>query len=174
MSLAAGVEVRSEQPADRAAVRGVHILAFGRPDEADLVEHLRGRVDPSISLVAAQGGVVVGHVFFSPVRIDGGGSVSGALALGPLGVLPSHQRAGVGSLLVRAGMRACHELGEDVVFVLGNPAYYARFGFETAGPHGLHYREASPDPSFMVAELDPGALRGRRGRVRYDGAFEGV
>ena len=135
------------------------------------MDALRGRVDPSVSLVAAEAGTVVGHVFFSPVGIEGERSESRAIALAPLAVLPEQQKHGIGSHLVEAGLRACHELGEDVVFVLGHPTYYPRFGFEPAGERGLHYRDISSDPAFMVVELAPGALCGRSGWVRYDEAF---
>ncbi|MEN8184324.1 MAG: N-acetyltransferase, partial [Myxococcota bacterium] len=167
-------EIRREEPGDRAAVHGVNARAFGRDGEADLVDALRGQVEPAVSLVALRGGVVVGHVFFSPVRIEGEGAQSRATALAPLAVLPEHQQHGIGSQLVRAGLDACHSLGEDVVFVLGHAGYYPRFGFQPAGPLGLRYRDLSPDPSFMVTELSPGALHGRTGWVRYAEAFERV
>lgn len=169
---ASTVGIRPERPADREAIHSVHARAFGRHDEGDLVDSLRGRVEPSVSLVAVQTEAVVGHVFFGPVRIEADGEESRAIGLAPLAVLPEQQKRGVGSRLVEAGLRACHEVGEDVVFVLGHPSYYPRFGFQPAGARGLHYRDVSFDAAFMVIELTPGALRGRRGRVRYDEAFE--
>jgi putative acetyltransferase len=168
----ADLEIRPEEPADREAVHLVNARAFGRPTEADLVDALRGRVDPSISLAAVQGRQLVGHVFFSPVRIEGEGSESRAMGLAPLAVLPERQKLGIGSRLVEAGLGACHALGEDVVFVLGHPGYYPRFGFRPAGERGLHYRDVSPDPSFMVVELAPDALAGRTGRVHYHETFD--
>jgi putative acetyltransferase len=170
--IAPGVEIRPERRADREAVHTVHARAFGRRDEADLVDALRGRVDPSVSLVAVEAGTLVGHVFFSPVRIEGDGCESRAIALAPLAVLPEQQRHGIGSRLVEAGLRACHELHEDVVFVLGHPTYYPRFGFAPAGERGLHYRDVSFDSAFMLIELAPDALGGRTGWVRYDETFE--
>jgi putative acetyltransferase len=166
------VEIRPERPADREGVHTVNARAFERREEADLVDALRGRVDPSVSLVAVEAGTVVGHVFFSPVRIEVDGSESRAMALAPLAVLPEQQNRGIGSRLVEAGLRACHELGEDVVFVLGHSTYYPRFGFEPASERGLHYRDVSFDPAFMVIELAPDALLGRKGWVRYEQAFE--
>jgi putative acetyltransferase len=169
---APSVEIRAELPGDRDAVHDVQARAFGRRQEADLVDALRGRVEPSISLVAVDADTVVGHVFFSPVRIEDDGSESRAIALAPLAVVPEHQKLGIGSRLVAAGLAACRELAEDVVFVLGHPAYYPRFGFEPAGERGLHYRDLPSDPAFMLIELAPNALRGRAGRVRYDEAFQ--
>ena len=138
------------------------------------MDALRGRVDPSVSLVATEASTVVGHVFFSPVRIEGDGPESRAIALAPLAVLPEQQKLGIGSRLVEAGLRACHVLGEDVVFVLGHRTYYPRFGFLPAGERGLRYRDVAFDPTFMVAELVPDALHGRRGWVGYDDAFDRV
>jgi putative acetyltransferase len=160
------VVVRPEAAADHAAVREVHERAFGRPEEAAIVERLRGG-EGTLSLVAASGGRVLAHVFFGPVAIEGPRGTSRALALGPLAVLPERQRSGLGSLLVRAGLVACRERGEGVVFVLGHPEYYPRFGFRPAGPLGLHYRSAAFDRAFFVAELFPGALAGRTGLVQY-------
>ena len=97
---APSAEIRPERPADREAVHTVHTRAFRRRHEADLVDALRGRVDPSVSLVAAEAGTVVGHVFFSPVGIEGKRSESRAIALAPLAVLPEQQKRGIGSHLV--------------------------------------------------------------------------
>jgi putative acetyltransferase len=151
-------------------VREVHERAFGRREEAAIVEELRGG-DGVVSLVAECEGRVLGHVLFGPVALDGPAGVSRALALGPLAVLPESQRRGVGSRLVRAGLAACRERGEGVVFVLGHAAYYPRFDFRPAGPLGLRYRSPAFDASFFVVELVPGALAGRTGLVRYPPAF---
>ena len=75
--------VRSELPADYPAVFAIHRRAFGRDNEAELVEALRRAADPQISLVAIREGRVVGHIFFSPVIIEGEGSSFQALGLGP-------------------------------------------------------------------------------------------
>jgi len=166
------LRVRRELPADAAAVHEVVARAFPTDAEARLVARLRGTVAPWISLVAAgSGGRVVGHVLFSPVEIRAETGVSRALGLAPLAVRPEHQRRGVGSALVRAGLAQCREIGEPVVVVLGHPGYYPRFGFRPAWELGLYYRRPGPEPSFLVAELEPGALRGRRGEVRYHPAF---
>ena len=122
--------------------------------------------------LAAEGDEVVGHVFFSPVRIEGEGTGSRAIALAPLAVLPERQHLGIGSRLVEAGLRACHALGEDVVFVLGHPGYYPRFGFRSAAPLGFKYGNAELDRYFMVAELSPRALAGMSGSVRYHPEFD--
>jgi putative acetyltransferase len=165
------ITIRVENADDIHAVRRVNELAFGRPDEAALVDALRAASDPQISLVAVTNGQVIGHIFFSPVSIESEESTSSALGLAPMAVLPEYQRQGVGSQLVREGLRQCQRLGCNVVFVLGHPEYYPRFGFIPASRKGLRSEYPVPDEVFMVAELEPGALRGRRGLVKYRPEF---
>jgi putative acetyltransferase len=93
------------------------------------------------------------------------------MALGPMAVVPSRQRRGIGTALVRAGLEACADRDEPVVFVLGHPGFYTRFGFRPAPPLGLRCPWPVPDEVFMVAELRPGAIGDRQGTVRYHRAF---
>ena len=168
------IRVRTERPEDARTVWTVHEAAFGRPDEARLVARLRQEARPCVSLVAERGGRAIGHVFFSPVVIEGDGAATAAGGLAPVGVLPAEQRRGAGGVLIRTGLAAARDLGWALVFVLGNPAYYGRFGFTLAAPHGLHYESHSFDVAFQVQELTPGALGGARGWVRYHAAFAGL
>ncbi len=168
------LRVRPEADRDRAAIHRVVARAFPSDAEARLVETLRGLAERRISLVAEDGGgEVVGHILFTPVEIRSAGGTSHALGLGPMAVMPDLQCRGVGSALVRAGLAACRAGGETVVVVLGHPSYYPRFGFERAWDHGLYYGAPGPNPAFMVCQLQPGALRGRSGEVRYSPAFDG-
>ncbi len=114
---------------------------------------------------------VVGHIFFSPVTIEGEDSSFDAMGLAPMAVLPDHQGAGIGSKLVRAGLEECRAAGHNVVVVLGHPHYYPRFGFEPAAPKGIRSEYDVSDDHFMIAELEPGALAGRKGTVKYHKAF---
>ena len=164
-------DIRPERPSDARAVWTAHEAAFGRPDEARIAAHLRPQVSPLVSLVAEEAGRVVGHVVFSPVTVEGDRPGPPAGALGPVGVLPSEQSRGVGSALIRAGLEAIHVLDWRLLFVLGNPAYYGRFGFALAAPHGLHYESHAFDAAFQVHELVPGVLAGVTGFVRYPAAF---
>jgi len=168
------VVVREERDADHAAVYDVLARAFGRRTESDLVVALRASAEPRVSLVAVDAGSVIGHVFLSPVAIAEELEHPCSMALGPLGVAPERQRAGAGSLLVRDALERARRAGHPLVVVLGNPAYYARFGFVRAAPHGLRYGHPAHEPAFQVVELAPGALAGRRGVVRYHPAFSSV
>jgi predicted N-acetyltransferase YhbS len=165
------IRVRTERDSDHERVAAIHEAAFGRPHEARLVAVLRAAARPRLSLVAEIDGRIVGHVFFSPVSIDAPAAPPAA-GLAPVGVDPPAQGRGVGSALIREGLRRCPDLGWQAVFLVGNPAYYARFGFVLAAPLGLRYRSADYDRVFQVIELGAGALRGGRGQVHLHGAFD--
>jgi putative acetyltransferase len=113
---------------------------------------------------------VVGHVLFSPVEVDNGGSSIRVVGLAPVGVLPEYQGQGVGSRLTRAGLEACLGAAYDAVVVLGEPGYYSRFGFERASAHGSG-NEYGMDHEFMIMELRSEALDGSGGTVRYRPEF---
>jgi putative acetyltransferase len=168
------ITIRSELPDDKTAVRRINELAFGQPDEADLVDALRGVAHPLISLVAVSDDEAVGHILFSPVTIESGDSVVSALGLGPMAVSPESQNRGIGSQLVRQGLAECEQLGYGIVIVIGHPDFYPRFGFSPAREKGLECAYEVPDEAFMVAELAHGALRGVNGVVRYRPEFDGV
>lgn len=166
--------IRAEQAEDHESIRRVVELAFGKPNEADLVEALRKYAHPHISLVAVVDGQVVGHIFFSPVSIESEGDAFTAIGLAPLAVLPDYQNKGIGTELAWAGLRECKLLGHDVVVVLGHPEYYPRFGFVPAARKGIRSEYDVPDEVFMVAELTPGTLKGREGLVKYHPEFSNV
>ncbi len=168
------VNIRPEQLADRAVIRQINEEAFGRANEADLVDALRGAEAVSASLVADVDGVVAGHILFSPVTVDGPTGRFPAVGLAPLAVRPAYQRRGLGGQLIRAGLEACRQAGHELVFVLGHADYYPRFGFRPAQPLGLRWEVAVPVEVFLVAELRPGALAGRSGVLKYHPAFAGV
>jgi putative acetyltransferase len=163
--------IREETPGDFGAVRRVNELAFGRPQEAALVEALRVSAAPYVSLVAEDGGRIVGHIFFSPVTIESDAAAHEAFALGPMAVLPESQGRGVGSRLVLEGLEECRRRGHEVVFVLGHPEYYPRFGFEPTKARGITCEFAVPEEVFMLKELREGALAARGGVVKYHPEF---
>lgn len=167
------IRVRAEAAADVERIFHVVESAFGSRREADLVNALRRTAQPRISLVAELQDEVVGHVFFSPVGIVADGPAPPAAQLAPVAVLPERQGRGVGSALVRAGLSRCREIGWAAVFLVGNPAYYSRFGFALAAPFGLSY-PGPHDPYLQLLELRPGALAGVTGRIRLHPAFAEV
>jgi putative acetyltransferase len=148
---------RIEQESDHSAVGSIHRAAFGGEHGATvarLVEDLR-RDDPdALSLVAERDGEVVGHIMFSRALLDAPSQLVRVRTLSPLGVAPKWQRSGVGTALVRAGLRRLDESGAPLVFLEGDPGYYSRAGFEAAGEHG--FRKPSlriPDQGFQVVRL---------------------
>ena len=151
------VEIREESGADAPAIRFVHQQAFGGDIEPRLVDMLRESGRVALSLVAVVADKVVGHVLFSPVNIDMPSADSRWAALGPIGVLPDYQGQGIGSRLVRKGLAGCRHIGCDGVVLLGEPAYYSRFGFVRASEHGLT-SEYGAGPEFQAIKLTPGAL----------------
>ncbi|WNG15681.1 GNAT family N-acetyltransferase [Cystobacter fuscus] len=168
------VLVRPEQPHEAEAIRRVNALAFGRDAEAALVDALRGAGGVTLSLVAQVDGQVVGHILFSPVEIDRGGSYDVAVGLAPMAVLPDHQRHGIGSRLIRAGLDQLRRAGHGALVVLGHPDYYPRFGFARASRFGLRWEVECPDEAFMALELREGFLGTRPGIVRYRPEFSAV
>jgi putative acetyltransferase len=169
MELPLSVTLRAERTEDGEAVREVNRQAFGREDEARLVDAIRDGGYARVSLVAEESGRVVGHILFSDLPIVTQAGTLHALALAPLAVLPERQRQGIGSRLVRQGLRACAEAGHRVAIVLGHPAYYPGFGFSAQ----LVERLKAPfsGPAFMALELVPGALENVTGEVCYPPPF---
>lgn len=166
--------IRAETPEDAGSIRYVNEQAFGGKEEAVVIEKLRNRGALTLSLVAVQGDEVVGHIAFSPVVIASEYSSFEAIALGPMAVLPTYQRQGIGGQLVREGLEKCQNLGHSIVVVMGHPTYYPRFGFRTAKPRGISCEFESPEEAFMILELRHGALAGRSGIVKFQPEFQEV
>lgn len=166
--------VRPEAGSDIAAIRRVHTEAFGQSDEADLVDALRAAGALRVALVAVEDSVVVGHIACSPVVVRGGANTLNALGLAPMAVLPGWQRRGIGARLVRAGLTACGQTPHGLVFVLGAPKFYGRFGFKPASSLGLTWEHGGPPDAFMVQALRQGMLPGIRGVVAYRPEFDGL
>jgi putative acetyltransferase len=163
------VQIRLERPDDELAVRETNQQAFGTPAEATLVDRLRGSPE-SISLVATIGDRVVGHILFTPISMEPAATLRVA-GLAPMAVRPEHQRSGIGSQLVRAGLDHCRRQGYAAAVVVGHPAFYPRFGFMRASTKGLACEFPVRDEVFMVVELNTGALADVRGLVRYRPEF---
>jgi putative acetyltransferase len=142
------VIIRPEKPDDHAAIRTVIDEAFGDTITGDIVVAIRAtdRFVPELSLVAVSGGQTLGHVISSYVDVTAVPDTKRLLQVGPLAVLPSHQRQGVGSALMQETIRIADEHGEPLLLIEGNPAYYGRFGFTRADEQGIE-----PPPEALAA-----------------------
>ncbi|MEO1456199.1 MAG: N-acetyltransferase [Pseudomonadota bacterium] len=149
------VEIRETTPDEVAAVLALYPVAFPEEELRPLVAALLEAGPDVLSLAGVDGASVVGHVLFTRC---GGGERTGAL-LGPLGVHPDHQRQGLGTALVRAGLSRLEEAGTAQVFVLGSPGYYGRFGFlperGVCPPYPLPEAWAEAWQSLLLAERAP-------------------
>ena len=161
--------IRPAEPADAAAIRAVHEAAFPTTVEAELVEALAREGDAVVSLVAERQGEIVGHVLLSRMRVTADGDELRALGLAPVGVLPGFQGGGIGSAMIDAALAIARATGEAIVFLLGEPDYYARFGFSAAAAAPF----ASPyaGPYFMALPLRPGFEPPAAGEAAYARAF---
>lgn len=148
--------IRAETPADETGIEAVNRIAFGGEAEAKLIRLLRDQGDLSLSLVAQVQGTVLGHIALSPLSGDHPG-----FALAPVAVMPKAQGLGIGGALIRAAMSWA---GDAPVVVLGDPGYYARFGFAPANlnsPYAGPYLQA-------VGDLPPGS------RIQHAPAFQAL
>ena len=163
--------IRPALPVDAGAIRSVHEAAFPTALEAGLVEQLEADGDVVLSYVAEESGAVVGHVLLSRMTVTADGRNWRGLGLAPIGVLPTSQGQGIGGALIREALRAAATSGEEIVFLLGEPDYYRRFGFatETAAPFASPYA----GPYFMAHILSDASLP-EAGRADYAVAFAGL
>jgi putative acetyltransferase len=154
------LEFRAERPDDVIGIRAVLLAAFETAVEADLVDTLRadGAWLPELSVVAIEDGAVVAHALLSRIVIAGPDGDVPALALGPVAVLPERQKQGYGSAVIREALRRA--AGESLVVVLGEPAYYGRFGFVPGAAHGITGPWASFGDAWQVLPLRDGVEPG--------------
>jgi putative acetyltransferase len=164
------MNIRAEKPGDEAAIGEVVAAAFGKQSEADLVTRLRNGGDLVLSLVVEDAGRIVAHVAFSRVWIERDGARTAGISLAPIAVLPDAQRKGTARALIGAGHLRLKLLGEKIVFVLGDPDYYKRFGFshEIARPFTCVYQSEH----LQALQLAPDAPSA--GEVVYSAAFTGL
>jgi len=143
------MQIRTAVQQDENDIKRVYMSAFAESERTVVSELALNLLSeqaaaPVISLVAETAGTVIGHAAFSPIRIDGEDTFKGYI-LAPLAIMPAHQRNRAGSSLVESGIHILREMQVDAVFVYGDPAYYARFGFNADAakpyipPHRLQY-----------------------------------
>lgn len=160
--------VRAERPSDRAAIRALVTSAFADHPNSDgresaIVDALRANGELTLSLVAEENGAIVGHIAFSPVKISDGSQ--GWFGLGPVSVEPTRQKSGIGSALIEAGLAQLGGSGAMGVVLMGDPAFYGRFGF--AHDPSLVY--PGPPPQFFQRLVLGGVAP--TGTVTYAPAF---
>ena len=155
--------IRDEKQTDSEAIHELVAAVFRRPDEAVLIDRLRSDGACAISLVAVKGDEIVGHVLFSrmtaPFR---------ALGLGPVSVKANRQRAGIGCQLVRTGLDQARAGGWQGVFVVGDPKFYSRFGFDPDLASGFMCRYSGPHLMALALGRE---LPTRAGVIEYASAF---
>ena len=162
-----GIEVETQR--DVEPIQRLNVIAFdGRTEEADLVDALRTAGDLVLSLVARDKDRVVGHIAFSRVTIEAAAGPVGGIALAPVAVRPEHQNRGIGRRLIEAGLQRLSQQGESIVLVVGNPAYYKRFGFSIE--QGKAFPCEYSGPYFMALVMDDAPAP--TGPVIYPDAFE--
>jgi len=162
------IRLRAEGPGDEQAIYSLTEAAFREMkfsdgDEQDLVNRLRDDDDLTLSLVVEENGAILGHIAFSPVTISDGSCEW--FGLGPVSVEPARQGEGIGSMLVNAGLDALRARNAGGCVLLGDPAYYFRFGFR----HDPQLKFPGPPPEYFQFLLMDGAMPS--GEVRYSPAF---
>ena len=146
-----GVKYRIAVQADKPAIAELTTRAFGQPDEARIISQLEEAGEVLIQFVAEMEDRIVGHILFYPLGVRGKLS---AVGLGPMSVDPRTQRSGVGSQLVRIGLKTVQDAGAPIVFVLGHEAFYPRFGFSVAATS--EFETPLKGPHFMAVRMRHG------------------
>jgi predicted N-acetyltransferase YhbS len=168
------LKIRRSTESDLTAIDDIHTSAFGQGQGQEIVELVNGLLDdetakPLLSLVAETDGKLVGHILFTVARLQPEDQEVSVRILAPLAVSSDFQGEGVGGVLIREGLKQLAESGVDLVFVLGHPGYYPKFGFQTAGLLG--FESPFPIPSehadaWMVYELKADVIGNIEGRVQ--------
>jgi len=161
--------IREALNSDLDQVLSVERAAFGSDDGANLVRELIGdaSAEPFVSLLAFQDGRAVGHILFTKAYLEPETPLSLSI-LAPLAVVPDAQKKGIGGKLIKYGLQVLSESGVDLVFVLGYPEYYPRYGFEPAGRLGFDATYSLPEKNadaWMVLALSPDVIGAFRGKV---------
>ena len=159
------VVIRPETPADHDAADHMVMRSFYNRYVPGCSEHLlthRMRTDPdyvpSLSRVAEMDGVIAGGIWYAQARLAGHGETWPVLLFGPLSVAPEYQRRGLGAMLVSQTLPLAREAGWPGVVIMGDPAYYHRFGFRHAAQHGITLADGSCPQALMSIAFGTAAL----------------
>ena len=168
------LKIRKSSALDGTEIEKIHIKAFGKEkgmEIAGLVNNLFNdkTAVPLLSLVAVGGGQLIGHILFTKTTLTQTTEPVSARILAPLAVLPDTQSNGVGGQLIKEGLHRLKKTGVELVFVLGHPGYYPRYGFMPAGHIGYEAPYPIPEEhagAWMVQELSAGVVGRAIGKVR--------
>jgi putative acetyltransferase len=166
--------IRQEYPSDFHFIYDLVKVAFqtakvSNGDEQEYANKLRASPNyiPELALVAEEDKKIVGHIMLTKTAIASGESKVEVLLIAPLSVALEYRNRGVGSRLVEKSFETAKKLGYTAVFVVGDPAYYGRFGFRSSVSFGVRHVPAIPDQYVMALELSTGALAGVNGTVTF-------
>ena len=164
--------IRKEKPSDIPIIYKVNQFAFQQKDESELIHKIRAGSNfvPDLSLVYEEEGQILGYILFSKIKIKGK-TETVSLSLAPMAVLPNRQKQGIGSQLLKKGIRIAKTLGFESIIVLGHEAFYPKFGFKRASKWNLKFPVDVPDEAFMAMELKEGSLNDKAGMVVYPKEF---
>lgn len=162
--------IRESKDSDLNDVLSVERLAFGHDKEAELVRVLLGDLSatPFLSLLAFKDDKAVGHILFTAARLTKTQNTASIAILAPLAIVPDAQKQGIGGMLIERGLQLLSKSGVDLVFVLGHPEYYPRYGFKPAGHLGFEAPYSILDEhadAWMVQALRPGVIGSVSGKV---------
>ena len=168
------MNIRRATESDCTAIDAIHMSAFGQSQGREIVKLVNSLLDdetakPLLSLVAETDEKLAGHILFTVARILPEDQETTVRILAPLAISSDFQGQGIGSALIREGLKHLAESGVDLVFVLGHPGYYPKFGFQAARQFG--FEAPYPIPSkhadaWMVRELKAGVIGMKKGKVQ--------
>lgn len=164
------LQIREAVETDLNDVLSIERLAFGYDKEANLVRDLLRdpSAKPLLSLLAFKKDRAVGHILFTTARLSGTQETASIVILAPLAIVPDAQKQGIGGKLIEQGLKLLSKSGVDLVFVLGHPEYYPRYGFKPAGHLGFEAPYPIPDKyagAWMVQAFRSGVIGTVRGKV---------
>lgn len=172
------LKIRQETKDDIKKIYEINALAFGRDNEAKLVDALRNNPTvfvPELSLVATIENKIVGHILFTKIKIENKNqNLFDSLALAPMAVNPDDQNKNIGGQLIRSGLEKAKELNFQSVIVLGHKHYYPKFGFVPTNKWNIKSPFVVPIDAFMGIELIEDGLKNISGIVRYPKEFDKI
>lgn len=167
------LHIRKSYESDRQEISDVVIAAFGVVHGREITDLITGlmadpRAQPLLSLVATANDHIVGHILFTDTRIEHSLRLVSSAILAPLSVHPEYQNQGIGGRLIKEGLKQLKAAGVELVFVLGHPGYYPKYGFSIAGTKGFEAPHPIPpknSAAWMLQELHPGIVGQVSGQV---------